>query len=375
MNISDFKKLEDSIKDESFSKEYKNINIVMFFLSIFGHISSIFLAYFMVSKILSGAITNNPILVFMSSVILLAGLELLKRDIFQKFSSQSIKLKTFTHKNVLTLMLISIAVVSLSFYATISGAKDFSSKSKEIEVVAQTNNKIYEDSLSNVYNTKIQVIELDSKTYKSKIDQKDNEQTSIESLQPLSLQQRNRVSDLKKEKEQLRLDIVNNDSSISVLKRELDSKVKEYENTTNQISSKAKDENKDNSLLFVVISSLIELIILAGVYFNRYYKIISYNEYKIKTEKDPNYQRWVLCESIIDVIYNQDTKINDRIPSIKSIMDISKLNGFNLLQKDAIDFLKILSSLNIIRTSGGAKYFLKSKETAKDIVRDHFNIK
>ncbi len=123
MNINEYKKLEDSIKEESFGKEYKNINAVMFGLSIFGHISSIFLAYFFLSKILEGAITNNPFVVFIASIILLSGLELLKRDIFQKFSSQAIKLKTFVHKNIYPLMLLSFAIVSISFYASITGAK------------------------------------------------------------------------------------------------------------------------------------------------------------------------------------------------------------------------------------------------------------
>lgn len=375
MNVNEFKKLEESIKEESFGKEYKNINVVMFFLSIFGHISSIFLAYFLLSKILSGAITNNPTLVLISSVILLSGLELLKRDIFQKFSSMAIKLKTFAHKNTYTLLLMSIGIVSLSFYATISGAKEFSSKEKEIEVIAQETTQKYEDSLTNLYNVKIQSIENDIKLSKAKIDQKDEEQTNLESVQPLSSQQRNRVRDLKLEKDQLRLDIAKGDTSISNLKSELSNKIKEYEDRINSTSNKKKDENKTNSFLFVIISTLIELIILAGVYFNRYYKIRTYNEYKSKIERDPNYQKWMLYDSIIDIIYNPDTKINDKAPSTKSIIDLSKLNGNIILQKDANDFIKVLTSLGILRTSGGAKYFLKSKDIAKEIIRSHFNIK
>lgn len=375
MDLEKFKKLEESIKEESFGKEYKSINTVMFCLSIFGHMASIFLAYFFLSKILSGAIINNPILVLISSVILLTGLELLKRDIFQKFSSQAIKLKTFVHKNVYPLMFLSMAIVSVSFYATISGAKEFSSKTKEIEVVTQEINKKYEDSLTAVYNTKIQGIEMEAKTTKSKIDQKDNEQTSLESVQPLTLQQRNRVRDLKVERDQLRYDLIGYDTTINKYKVELSTKIKEYESKTNEFSSQKKDENKTNSLIFVIISTTIELIILAGVYFNRYYKIRSYNDFKTKVEKDPNYQKWVLYDSLVDIIFNVDTKTNDKAPSIKTIADLSKLNGINILIKDASDFVRILSSLSILRSSGNAKYFTKSKETAKEIIKSHFNIK
>jgi|GEM_PF-3720461 len=375
MNIEQYKKLENEIKDESFGKQYKNINTVMFGLSIFGHISSIFLAYFLLSKILTGAISDNPILVLLSSIILLSGLELLKRDIFQKFSSQSIKLKTFAHKSIYPLLILSLSIVSVSFYASVSGAKEFASKAKQIEVVAEETTKKYEDSITAIYNTKIQESEKESKSIKSKIDQKDQEQTSLESIQPLTSQQRNRVRDLKVERSQLRDDLSKQDTIISNLKNEMDIKIKEYENKIGNNANKQKSENKTNTILFVIISTMIEFIILAGVYFNRYYKIRSYNDFKSKVEKDPNYQKWILYDSIIDIIYNTDTKINDRVISIKSIVEISKLNGIIILQKDAVDFVKVLSSLNILRTSGGAKYFLKSKETAKEIIKSHFNIK
>lgn len=375
MNINEYKKLEDSIKEESFGKEYKNINVVMFGLSIFGHISSIFLAYFFLSKILEGAITNNPFVVFIASIILLSGLELLKRDIFQKFSSQAIKLKTFVHKNVYPLMLLSFAIVSISFYASITGAKEFATKEQQIQVIAEQDVKKYEDSLSNIYNIKIQDIEKDSKIIKGKIDQKDQEQTSLEAVQPLTPQQRNRVRDLKIERDQLRTDLVSNDTTVNRIKAELDFKIKEYESKINASSGEKKDENKNNTLFFVIISTLVEFVILAGVYFNRYYKIRTYNEFRAKIERDPNYQKWILYDSIIDLIYNVDTKINDKAPSTKSIIELSKLNGNNILQKDANDFVKVLSSLGILRTSGSAKYFLKSKDIAKEIIKSHFNIK
>jgi hypothetical protein len=104
MNLNEFKKLEESVQEQDFNRSFKNINKVMFFLSIFGHISSIFLAYFLVSKILSGTISNNPILVLISSIILLGGLELLKREIFDKFSLQQIKNKNIFNRDVLPLL-------------------------------------------------------------------------------------------------------------------------------------------------------------------------------------------------------------------------------------------------------------------------------
>lgn len=373
MDLNQFKELEETIRGDNFSTEYKNINWVMLGLSIFGNLASIFLAYFLLSKILSAAIIDNPILVTISSVILLSGLELLKRDIFQKLSTKIIN--KAVNKTLLPLAVVSIIVVSFSFYATISGAGEFSSKTEEIEKVAEVNTKTYTDSLTNVYNLKIQEIEAEQKDFKDKIEAKDAEQTSLESVQPLTPAQRSRVRDLKEEKNILRLDLRSADSNIARIKRELNSQITEYEAQVLGKADKEKKENKSNTFLFVAISSLIELVILAGVFFNRYFKIRTYREFKTKLDKDPNFQKWVLYDSILDVVYNQDTKINDKFPSTRNVAELMKLNGTNMLPRDVTDFIKVLSSLNILRTSGGSKYIGKSKETAKEILKSHFNIK
>ena len=372
MDINKFKKIEKIIKENSFDIEYKNINIVMFCLSMFGHISSIFLAYFFLSKIFENTITNNYVLIFLSSIIILSGVELLKRDIFQKFSTQLIKNKTL-NKNVYPLFLLSILIISISFFATISGAKEFSSKSNEIEETMNVSYKKYEDSLNNISNIRISEINNDTKSIKDKIDAKDNEQTELEK-EVDGTKQRNRIKDLKSEKSELKSDISKNDSLISQIKSETYTKIKEYETKNFSDFSKKKEENSKNSLIFVLISTLIEVTILAGVYFNKYYIFRSYNEYKTKIEKDPNFQKWNLYNSIVDIIYTDEIKINDKLPSLKSILDLSKINGVNLLQKDLIDFIKVLVSLGVLKSSGPVKYIVKDKDSVKDLLKNHFNI-
>ena len=374
MNLSDFKKLESSIKDQDFNKSYKNINKVMFFLSIFGHLASIFLAYFLVSKVLSGAITNNPILVGVSSVILLGGLELLKREIFDKFSLQQIKYNSFINKDVFPLLIVSFIIVSISFYSSIKGAQEFSSKSKEIDKEVKLSTKVYTDSLTAVYGLKIDGINKEILMDKQKIDEKDKEQTSNESNQPISLQQRNRVKDLKSEKLELKNDVSSLESKIFESKKELVSTISDYESKIKIQGDDKKDENRSNSFFFVIISTLIELVILAGVYFNEYYKFRSYNDFKKKIENDVNFQSWFRYNKVLDVIYNSDTKINDRIPSLKGIQDLCKVNGVLLLNRDMIDLSKLFSSLGIIKSAGSAKYIAKSKETSQEILKKHFNI-
>ena len=72
-------------------------------------------------------------------------------------------------------------------------------------------------------------------------------------------------------------------------------------------------------MAFILISSLIELIILAGVYFNEYYKFRSYKEFRDRLEKDPNYQKWMLYDQMLNIIYTEDTKMNQKLPGNKGI--------------------------------------------------------
>lgn len=373
MRLSDFKKLEESVQEQDFNKSFKNINKVMFFLSIFGHFASIFLSYFLLSKVLSGVI-ENTIVIGVTSVILLGGLELLKREIFDKFSLQQIKYKSVFNKDVLPLAIVSLIVVAISFYSSIGGAKEFSNKSKQIETQVESNIKTYEDSLSKAFNVKIDNINKEISSKKQKIEDKDKEQTTIESNEIVSRQQKNRIKDLKSEKIELKSEIALLETDIESELKSLESSIKGYESEVKVSGEGKKKENNTNSIMFIIISTLVEFIILIGVYFNEFYKYRSYSDFKKKIENDPSFQKWYNYNAILDVIYNDDTKINDKISSIKNIQDVCKVNGIILLNKDMVDLFKLFTSLGIIRSSGSSKYIGKSKEISQEILKKHFNI-
>jgi hypothetical protein len=373
MKINEFKKLEEKINGQNFNKGYKNINVVMLLLSIFGHFASIFLAYFALSKVLGGVIENNPVAVFIASLVMLGGLELLKRDIFDKFSIQYLKVKAFT-KDVLPLFILSITIIGVSFYASIHGAQEFSSKSDVIEKDKKETINQFSDSLTKVYNVKIAQIDVEIKSDKDKIDIKDKEQTDLEAIQPPTRSAKQRIKDLKDEKTVLREDITKLEGDISVVKQELATKIKEHETEVGAESEDKKKDNSSNSLAFVLISTLIELIILAGVYFNEYYKFRSYREFRDKIEKDPNYQKWMLYDQVLEVIYTEDTKMNQKLPSNKGIIDMCKVSDIIVLPKDITNFLKVMAGLGIIKASGSSRYINKQRDLAFEILRKHFNI-
>lgn len=373
MKINEFKKLEQKINGQNFNQGYKNINVVMFLLSIFGHFASIFLAYFALSKVLGGVIENNPAVVLISSIVLLSGLELLKRDIFDKFSIQYLKVKSFT-KDVLPLFVLSIAIISTSFYASIHGAQEFSSKEAVIDEAKKETVNVYSDSLTKVYNIKFSEVESEIKSNKDKIDLKDKEQTELEAIQPPTRSQRNRIKDLKDEKSLLRAEITKLETDESNLKTELANKIKEHETIVSAEADNKKKDNSSNSLAFVLISTLIELVILAGVYFNEYYKFRSYREFRDRLEKDPNYQKWMLYDQMLHIVYQEDAKMNQKLPANKGIADMCKVNDIIVMPKDITDFLKVMNNLGVIKTSGSTRYINKQRDLAFEILRKHFNI-
>ncbi len=371
MKINEFRKLEKRIIGQTFNENYKTINSVMIFLSYFGHIASIFLAYFLLSKVLAGAITDNQIVVFISSIILLGGMEYLKRDIFDKFSVQYLKFKTI-NKAVRPLFILSILIISVSFYASIKGASEFSSKSIEIDNIHKDNVNKVSDDISRKTDSIIAIKNVEISDIKSKIDSKDKEQTEI-SANPTRTQLK-RISDLKSEKDILRKDVQKVEEDIAKIKEEADKKIKEKASSLEEEASKKKDDNSDNSLMFVIISTIIELTILAGVFFSEYYKFRSYNEYRSKIEKDSGFKKWELYDRMLDIIYTEDTKVNQKLPSNKSIVDMCKVNDIIVLPKDMSDFIKVINGIGIIKSSGSAKYIAKPVDIAKESLMKHFNI-
>lgn len=362
MKIEKFKELEKKINGQNFNQSYKTINIVLTVLSYFGHIASIFLAYFMLSKVIEGAMTGNIVIAGIASVILLAGLELLKRDMFDKFTISFLKLKGIT-KEVLPLFFISLAIISISFYSSIKGAGEFSSKSAEIEVKGKETIKIYNDSLTKLYTGEITGLE---DSFKSKDELLNNLQT-LAATQRLSKDQRTTIADLSTQKKDIQ-------QQVSDKKTELATKIKEHETGVTTEAAGKKEDNSKNSLMFVIISTLIELTILAGIFFNEYYKFRSYNEFRNKIEKDPNYQKWLLYEEILQIIYTEDTKINQKLPSNKAIIDMCKASDIIVLPKDVINFVKVIANINIVKVAGSVKYFGKQRDMAFETLRKHFNI-
>jgi hypothetical protein len=379
MKIEEFEKLDKKINNQNFHESYKVINSVMVVLSYFGHIASIFLAFFMLSNILNGVIDNKPV-VYTSTIIILSAIELLKRSIFHKFSILYLKLRAFT-KDVLPLFFLSVTIIGISFYSSIKGAAEYSSKSDKIEKDSELIIKKTEDSIRKIYDTRI-----NAKTDEISILEKDvnslrDQQRQLNDLAltgTLSKEQKKLLSLLPKqisEAEKQNKDVITSkNEELNKLKSDLKT---EIENSTKKIKGdvyKQKKDNSKNSIAFIIFSTIIEISILAGVYFKDYYDVRSHREKKNELEKDGSYQKWRVYKQILEIIYTEDTKVNQKLPSGKGIIETCKVNDVIILPKDVTNFLKTISSLGIIKVSGSTRYFAKERNLAFEALNKHFNI-
>lgn len=379
MKINEFERLENKINNQNFHESYKTLNYVMIALSYFGHIASIFLAFFMLSKVLLG-VMENKVVVYAVTVIILSAIELLKRDIFHKFSILYLKLRSFG-KDVLPLFFLSITIIGISFYSSIKGAGEYSSKSDKIEQDYVELNKKYEDSLTKAYQVKINVIEKQKGSKDGALTILYDQQNQLNTLAlsgDLTKDQKKLLRSLPAQIKALENEnkpfIESKEAEIKSIEKERDDKIKKHHSESEKESKKKKDDNSSNSVAFIIFSTLIEISILAGVYFKDYYDVRSYREKKIQIEKDPNFQKWRVYKQILEIIYTEETKVNQKLPSGKSIIDLCKTNDVIILNKDLTNFLKTMSSLGIIKISGSTRYINKTRELAFEILNKHFNI-
>ena len=379
MKIKEYEKLDKKINGQNFHESYKNINTVMTGLSYFGHVASIFLAFFMLSKVLLG-VMDNKIVVYIATIIMLSAVELLKRDIFGKFAKLYLKLRSFT-KDVLPLFFLSITIIGISFYSSLKGASEYSSKGDKIEADSKEILKKNIDSLSKPYQLKITLKEKEVSSLELDLNGLRSQQRQLNDLAlsgTLTPAQKKLLSSLPKQIKEIELQnkptIDAKNAEIDVIKSDLQKEIKTYETSHNTETSKKKSDNSKNSIAFIIFSTLIEIAILAGVYFNDYYDVRSHREKKAQIEKDPGFQKWKLYSQILSMIYTEDTKMNQKLPSGKSIIDMCKTNDIIILNKDLTDFLKTMATLGVIKVSGSTRYINKARELSFEALNKNFNI-
>lgn len=368
MNLKKYNELRDKLEKKTFEGKNESLSRWLYYFSFFGNVGSIFFAIFFVYPIFLKAITYNisngqlsKILSIIISVIILIVFEYLKRKIITNLSFDLIKYK-FKIFNSIGLLLSGLVLIMFSFYFSLNGAKEFVSSSDKYIMSVNFDYKTYEDSIKHIFlNEKQPYI---------------NENNSLRNInEKLRISLLNTPSTYRTVREGYQNNIDKNQElinknleSIKMIDNEFITVMNEKKNDiTNKIEENG-DDDKKNILLFILLSTFIELIIIAGVSYREYYDIYVYNINKDKLE--PIYLKRKRYLILINFLYN-DGKNGEgsTIMGIKKLKDLvkekSKITNPN---KFVDEFIVDVTKLGIVRISGNKRILNMEYDDAVEII-------
>ena len=390
MKHEDFKKLKSNIQEKNFFNNYKVFSKLSNFLSYVGNLFSILFAYFFLIEIASSAVLEpTPTimgLVVAGVILVLFTVELSKRFVFDKFSQSFIKDKfTFKQGESKILGVISIALIAVSFYFSLNGAQDYADKDDDLKATVQVEVSEYKDSLSTKYEAKIVKFEdINSILYK-----KNNQYDSIIGIYETKYlelgtgswqerQEKNRINtsitSKKAEKKDNIAEIDKNEIKIKNIKKERDEEIALFESKQSEKADNTIEKNADNPFIFIMFSTVIEFVILFGVFFINYYQVRSLEEYEVKIKKDPRYKQFNQWNELLSALYNSDTQIGDLLPFKTESMKLLKANALDITAKEYDDAMRMFTHLEILKKKGNKKAIQLEIDEARTKIKDHFKI-
>lgn len=401
MRVKQLKKLEkysDTV-NETFNQGYSKIDKALHWFSILGHVGVVAVGYVYIQTLLLDVKSTIPVWVAtLIAAVFLGIFEMLKREVLARFSTEHVKEKFKFSPGVMGLLGVSLLAMGFSFYVTFSGANKFSNKSDQIEQNQVANVQQVEDSISAVYEVEMEEVEQESSEKidglierKTHIDERvrNREQENIRHAKRMSWSDaaktayennlrsneidREEISRLTQEIEQKE---AKRDTALAKLNREMVQQIDKRVNRIRDQFDRSSKKNESNYLAFILISVLLELVIMFGVYFNQYYKLRSGKEYSVLRSSDPRLQKYLRWTKILQVIYdpNVTPALDQPLPSARDLEVLLDARGLTVRQSELNgEFFKMLNSVNIVETRGGKRYLKKQYEEAMDAINSQFD--
>lgn len=356
---------------KSYTERFKFVDKFLYIFSWFGNTVSIFLAFFFMQTLFQSSFkgVSDSLFITIGIILFLSLFELLKRYILGLFSIELIKNQfNIFNKNMILFILSTLFLTLGSFYLSLNGASDFVNNQKVFE--KETKNIVLSkvDSITNTYNTQL----LSFKTENENLRFVNNglrtklTETSVNLVSVRNGYQKNIDKNT---------DIINSNQStidkIETEKKITISTVKSEE--ANNLNSTLND-NKSNMLAFIIISSIIELIIIIGIYFDKLYDFKTIIEYEKTVVETSTFKTWYLYNKILGVIYFGAKGVGERIPTTDYYLEALKINNIILSKTDFDKFMKILYVLEIVYLEGKRRILTKPEQEGKLLLKQYFKI-
>lgn len=372
MDLKKYDKLRQKINTKDFEGNNRGLDKWLFRFSFVGNASSIFFAYFLVFPSLLKAISVNFLtgnwaiaLAFVLTLIFLVIFEITKRYFIRNFSHDYV---VNTKKVGLKLMgwfMISVTIVVLSFYLSITGSKNLATTSSIKDVVALEETTSEIDSLRAIFDERKTVYLNDNRALRT-INNDLREKLASTPLNYRTVRNEYQIS-IDKNAEV----ISENEAKINVIDTEFEVRVKELNLGLNEAKTQNQDEDAKNILLFVVIVVFNELIIVGGLYFREYFE---YNLFVINREKyEKLYKKKDRYRALISFIYcdgklTTGDKVMPTLEIKKAVSDKSNIPNSN---KFVDEFLQEMGAIGVFTIVGKRRNIQMTYMEALDTIENY----
>jgi hypothetical protein len=347
MKLDKYFKLKNNLETFNFEKNFDSLSKTLYYFSFLGNIFLILFSYFFIKDVTNSIPTlfSGQALFFSIFIILfMIGYELFKRFAFEQLTSTILRLRKVTI-NIFLGTIVCLTLVTGSFYLSLNGAHRLIDTSGTIESKLDTAQNNAADSISKIYQSRINIKEQQIKAIN------DNSETGV-----LTKRQQNTIK-------QLETDVKNYET-------ERDNKIASIEEKTGKKLDKQEDKIQENSFAFAVMVFFLELIILIGVAFNAYYIWTSYDEMKTLLST-PKYKQLELNLRLLKLYFqNGRKKEQDPVISRSKMISLVSASKIPVNQKDINDFIALCSELEITTGNRRKKVYNMNYEKAKGLLEN-----
>ena len=372
MDLKKYDKLRQKINTKDFEGNNKGLDKWLFRFSFIGNISSIFFAYFLVYPALLKAITLNFVtgnwglaLAFGITLVFLTIFEITKRYFIHNFSNDFVTNNKKVKFKTLSWLSISVAVVILSFYLSITGSKNLARTSTIKNAIVQTEVVSKTDSITSIFDIQKQIYVDDNEALRAV--NTDLRQKLANTPLNYPTTRKGYQDNIDKNTELIR----ENDKKVEALDGELQLAVAEFKQDFANTKTGNETEDAKNILLFVIIVCFNEIIIIGGLYFREYYE---YNLFLINQDKfEKIYQKKDRYKALLTFVYN-DGKLGsgDKVMSGLLLKEaVAEKTTIQNPNKFVDEFLRDMDNLSIFTTHGKRRLIASTFTEALDTIENY----
>lgn len=336
MKLEKFYKLKNELETHSFETNFKSLSTTLYYFSFLGNIFLILFSYFFIKDVTNSIPTlfaGQGLFFSIFIILFMTGYELFKRFAFEQLTATVLRVRKAT-ANVIVGAIVSLILVTGSFYLSLNGAHRLIDTSDTITVSTESSISNKADSIAKYYDKEIEFYR--NQTARSRTDRKYR------------------------------------DSIVSVLQATKDQKIADVTSKATNNSATKVEELKENNTAFAVMVFFLELIILVGVAFNAYYIWNAYSEMKTLL-RSPHYRQIELNLQLLKLYYqNGRKKEGDPVISKNKFKALLRSSNIDAKLKDIDTFISLCTELEIVRGMR-TKQLNLSYERAKEVITSQEN--